>query len=33
MNVRITEEKKCLVIQEMKDKGCVNRLYYMTVLY
>ena len=33
MGVSTTEEKKCCVIQVMKDKGFVNNLYYITVLY
>ena len=32
MSASITEEKKCRVIQVMKDKEC-NKLYYITVLY
>ena len=33
MSVSTIEENKCRVIQVMKDKGCVNKLYYITVLY
>ena len=33
MSVSTTEEKKCRVIQVMKDAGYVNKLYYITVLY
>ena len=33
MSVSTTEEKKCCVIQVMKDAGYVNKLYYITVLY
>ena len=33
MSVSTTEEKKYRVIQLMKDKGWVNKLYYITVLY
>ena len=32
MSVSTTEEKKCRVIQVMKDAGHVNKLYYITVL-
>ena len=31
MSVGTTEETKCRVIQIMKDKGYVNKLYYITV--
>ena len=33
MSVSTTEEKKCRVIQVMKNKGFANKLYYYTVLY
>ena len=33
MSVSTIEENKCPVIQVMKDKGCVNKLYYITVLF
>ena len=33
MSVSTTEEKKCRVIQVMRDKGYVNKLYYITVLH
>ena len=33
MSVSTTEDKKCPVIQEMIDKGFVNKIYYITVLY
>ena len=33
MRVSTIEENKCRVIQVMKDKGWVKKLYYITVLY
>ena len=30
MSVGTTEEKKCRVIQVMKDAGYVNKIYYIT---
>ena len=33
MSVSTAGEKKCRVIQVMKDKEYVNKLYYITVLY
>ena len=33
MSVSKIEEKKCRVIQVMKDAGYVNKLCYITVLY
>ena len=33
MSVGTTEDKKCCVIQVMKDAGYVNKIYYITVLY
>ena len=32
MSVNATEEKKCRVIQVMKDAGYVNKLYHITAL-
>ena len=33
MSASKTEEKKCRVIQVIKDAGYVNELFYTTVLY